>query len=567
MSTFAEQEPSDAQLFYEAARDRDPARMLSLTQSGRDINTFDGGWSALYKAVAEHSSDLETIKLLLCFKANPGLSGYSKPGCPRKMPLHLAAMGGNVELVKLLLDAGAHPAPRTLRYWRTPLEEALQNGHFPVFSHIIETFLLKPFEQRPTEGVADAVILAASRWSVEPLILLLNYGKEVKSKIVTQDLLRRAFCAAIEPGSCGCDVESVDKRFADTGVDALLKILNILLEAGANFCDEELQRILYSTCCDKRYAKVVQLLLTFKPRISYYHLFGAIDSQSLLLVQDLIMSYSDLNDGRLVVICNTEPDVVQYAAMCGSLAIFRYLYVTSEVDQATWGVKIRPTPIIHFAVWGLQQATIQYILYTESQGTLINKKDEYGQTPLMYAFDGTVKSSAASRLSVIQYLIEQGSSVTARSNDGLTVLHYAVRLGSVAAVRLLLKVGANPNAKAIAGSDMHEENNQLCMHLPGTSRCRTPLHYAVDQQSKVSVDTIWALLESGADINACDADGVTPLNLLLAEGWDTDEAREVRIDAAMLLVQQGADVDIKSKDGKTARKWASERDVSLEAMV
>ncbi|PWY85037.1 ankyrin [Aspergillus heteromorphus CBS 117.55] len=549
---------SDADLFFDAAKARDHEHMLSLIRCGRSIDREDAyGFSALHKAISKDPPDLEAVKLLLRFDAGPGELGFGNELPRRITPLHYAAIHGHPELAKILLAAGANPVPRTLAHWITPMEDAVRHGHVAVLRVIIEHHMAKPIENRPTEGLADAVIMGASVWCFEALIILLEYGREMSPKIITRDTLRRAFCGAIEPGICGIDSESVDKRFRESGEDNLLITLTFLLNAGVRFRDDELQRLLYLTCCDTRYENTVRLLLTFNPTICHYHFFGAIDSQNLTLVKEMMTSYSILYDGRLAVECDTEPDVVQF------------LYVISEVEHARLGEKFRSIPIIHFAAWGLQKATIQYLLDNDSEGgAVINRRDDSGRTPLMYAFDGTIRNNSYSRLTVIEFIIDHGGSVILQSSNGLTALHYAVQLGCLAIVNLILESGADPDVKALTNSDMNVGQRQRpipAANSPST-RCWTPLHCAV-QHTNISVLIIRALLENRADPDVPDANGMTPLNMILAEGWNTPESRRTRSCAAKWLLLYGADPDIRGNDGKTARDWASERRVSLEDLI
>ena len=56
------------------------------------------------------------------------------------------------------------------------------------------------------------------------------------------------------------------------------------------------------------------------------------------------------------------------------------------------------------------------------------------------------------------------------------------------------------------------------------------------------------LLESGANVNACDNDGTTPL---------TGAALKGHVEVAKLLIEAGADVNSKNNNGQTALMYAS----------
>lgn len=133
----------------------------------------------------------------------------------------------------------------------------------------------------------------------------------------------------------------------------------------------------------------------------------------------------------------------------------------------------------------------------------------------------------ADRLAIL--LQGEREQVNGWSADGFTPLALAAHFGAAHAARLLLAVGADPNAR----SKNTLEN--------------TPLHAAVAGRRAALVDL---LLDAGADVNARDGNGFTPLNLA-ANGGDVAIAR--------LLLARGADATIANDEGRTPLETA-ERD-------
>jgi hypothetical protein len=98
-------------------------------------------------------------------------------------------------------------------------------------------------------------------------------------------------------------------------------------------------------------------------------------------------------------------------------------------------------------------------------------------------------------------------------------LFIAVMSGDAPKVKELLSKGANVNAR--------DENGQ------------TPLHWAAIHGR---VDVARLLLEHGADVNARDENGQTPLRWAAIHG---------HVDVARLLLDHGADPSIRDRDGRT----------------
>lgn len=116
------------------------------------------------------------------------------------------------------------------------------------------------------------------------------------------------------------------------------------------------------------------------------------------------------------------------------------------------------------------------------------------------------------------------------SGDGWTALHLAAAFGTPEAVAVLLEAGAS--AKAVS---RNAQRNQ-------------PLHAALALSR--NLETIKLLLDHGADSDAAQAGGFTPL---------FSAATANRRDLAELLLAHGADPTKTSDAGKSAAEFAQER--------
>lgn len=121
-------------------------------------------------------------------------------------------------------------------------------------------------------------------------------------------------------------------------------------------------------------------------------------------------------------------------------------------------------------------------------------------------------------------MLENRASLETRRPDGITALLFAVIARDEEMVQLLVKAGANVNAKD---------------SLDGSS----PLHQAI--YHNLNIEIIRLLLDHGADVDirGDKPEGWTPLHIAATHG---------RLAAAAYLVIRGADLGAKDADGGTA---------------
>jgi ankyrin repeat protein len=168
-------------------------------------------------------------------------------------------------------------------------------------------------------------------------------------------------------------------------------------------------------------------------------------------------------------------------------------------------------------------AIVKYLV--EEQKAKIEVKDNYGQTPLLFAVYNEEEEAAL-------YLIGKEAKIDVRTRDNHeTALHYAAQNGSVRLTKELLAKNANPNAE--------------------TQKGETPLHMAAPEiynDRKV----IELLVQKGGDVNLADRsyEKNTPIHIAAAES--NAEGMEE------LLKGHVVDVDKRNGEGFTALQLAVE---------
>jgi len=193
---------------------------------------------------------------------------------------------------------------------------------------------------------------------------------------------------------------------------------------------------------------------------------------------------------------------------------------------------------------------LSIIRYLIDQGTDLNAQNLAGNTSLHIAAE-------YGHLQIVNCLIDSGALVDSRNSNSWTPLHSAVKEGHICIVKYLIEKGADVNAK----------NGSLW----------TPLHSAVFNGYSDIVDYLikkgarineisdsdwialhWAtydcneklihcLIENGSKINAPDNKGMTPFHYSVFKG---------NLEIIKFLHNNGADIDIKANDNKTPLHWA-----------
>ena len=205
-------------------------------------------------------------------------------------------------------------------------------------------------------------------------------------------------------------------------------------------------------------------------------------------------------------------------------------------------------------------------------GADVNSRDrEYGITPLAWA-------AFVGHRGIVELLIRSGADVNAKNRDAGTALHGAAFFGQVEVAELLIDNGANTNAKHASGDTPLDSANvdwETTQFIAGMLRVEVDQEKVESGRAQVeallrqhgaraanphrndlctaakngNIEALRKYLGTGADVNSRDREyGVTPL------AWAAIVGHR---DIVELLIRSGADVNAKNRDAGTALHGAA----------
>lgn len=177
---------------------------------------------------------------------------------------------------------------------------------------------------------------------------------------------------------------------------------------------------------------------------------------------------------------------------------------------------------------GHEQDGIEAVHAALMTGGNVNERDQAKWTPLMHA-------ALECRADISRRLIERGADVNARSQSGGSDF---VQTGQTA---LLLASGCFINRRR---AQLAPER-----HMPAGYA-----DYELSAPSKI----VHSLLEHGAEVQATDDQGRTPLMMAVMHGW---------YDVAQQLIAAGADINVHDRAGRIAMDYVDPNAHAMIAML
>jgi ankyrin repeat protein len=448
-------------------------------------------------------------------KQNPGFANEVQPGWGTA--LHEAARSGRADIAELLLEHGSDINAIELE-GDTPLHTAVKwGGHEDVVKVLIAH---KADVNAGDKDGKTPLCDAAAEGYPNIIMLLLTNGANVNARD--------------KYGNCPLSLAVVNNRYG---------VVPLLLSNGANpMVEDGSGDTMLVRAALQGSPALAEMLLPYLPVTNYFK------SVSKGFSCALASGHMDVAVPIEVGALRFETNSIHDAAFKGNVDDVRArLKAQPDLLNADDFLVLSP---LHRAVQGGQAAVVQLLL---AQGADTASCDENGNRPLDWA-------AFLGENNIVKMLIDGRADVNAKGARQMTSLHLAVGQGFTPIAEMLLKAGADPNASASGGQTplciaVEKGNVEAARLLPAYhAQFGVPIYggtlFHAWAMGTANVEIANLLLTNGCDVNATNAEGKTPLHVLV-ETARFGPAQVGQVQAIQWLLDHNADVNAKDAKNET----------------
>ncbi|MCL2147400.1 MAG: ankyrin repeat domain-containing protein [Synergistaceae bacterium] len=195
----------------------------------------------------------------------------------------------------------------------------------------------------------------------------------------------------------------------------------------------------------------------------------------------------------------------------------------------------------------------EFIKILIDKGADVNATDLTGMTSLMWA-------SRNSNPKILQFLIDNGANVNAADNRKMTPLMWAIAPNAPGVLAMLKEKGMEGKPLEVFPADNYKVVQMLIESGADINAANaagsTPLMWAAGYNS--NLDILHALIERGADVNVANESKITVL--MSAAAFNTNPV-------VQLLIEKGANVNASDEDGRTPLMYAARFNLKPEVLI
>jgi uncharacterized protein len=432
---------SSAQI-ADAVENRDSEALRSLLTQKTDINAIQpDGTTALHWAA--HWNDLESVNLLLRAGANPKIA--NRYGAT---PLSQAASAGNAQMIEALLKAGADPKTLTTPDGETVLMTAARAGNADAVKILVDRGA--DVNARENYKGQTALMWAAAERHPDVVKVLLAHGADWKVRSFDREtkLPKLSAASSVTPFARGGFT-----AFLFTAREGDIESAKVMLDAGVDIdqTDVDGTNALVVSIMNKKYTFAKFLLdRGANPNLAddkgRAALYAAVDIRN----EDYSAMPSRKEDDPMPSL-----DLVKALLARGAnpnAQLTKNLPGRSGMDSGDITLDEGTTPLMRAARSG--DATAMRALLEKGADPKLTTKD--GNTVLMLAAgvgyrDKFTRGTEAEALESLKVALEAGLGLNQANARGETALHGAALRGADSIVQFLVDHGAKLDAKTKQG--------------------------------------------------------------------------------------------------------------------
>lgn len=453
------------------------------------------------------------------FKDSKKIAYINRVGGDGTTPLNNAAMSGNLKAVKKLTDLGADINLRANhRFNPDAVGEWKKHPEYKIFGN--ENSLISPVtdlygDESPAENGYTPIELAAMLNKPEVIGYLLEKG----AKINGQAGRLAPLILAIQTHSVDA-VKLLIRKGADTAVRDNQGVSAKLLALGGE--NQEIKRALESkdsTAVTKD--EINNLLFKSVSSMGYW------DTENDSMLKEALRLGADPNAR------NAEGKTVLEIAVVGVLPDAVSTLLEHKADP---NVKDRQGDTLLMKVGIFQNPTeadkLEVTKRLVEKGADVNATNAYGDNVL---------STLINLPTIVEYLVEHGAKIDLQDEQGRTALYRATEANEIEVVKVLLKLGANPNDERTIWATMHygsDDVRKVMLSAPKFDK-KSPMWVQM-AATEGRNETLKQLIALGADLNTPGEGNQTALLMAI----DKDKT-----DSAKMLIAAGAKTDTVSQSG------------------